>query len=69
MLIFLYIKLITVCHCCHLSAFEVKDTQEWSFISQKSLLDCEAYYVQNMSNIKKLYFSKFLKNIYFDINH
>lgn len=49
---FLYIKLITVCYCRHLSAFEVKETQEWGFISQKNLADCFAYYVHIMSDKK-----------------
>lgn len=49
---FLYTKMITVCHCHHLSAFEVKETQEWGFISHKDLPDCYAYYIHIMTDKK-----------------
>lgn len=33
---FLYIEMITVCYCRHLSAFEVKETQQWGFLKKIS---------------------------------
>lgn len=49
---FLYTTLITVCHNRHLCAFEVYETQKWSFVSQKDLMDCTVYYVKVMSDEK-----------------
>jgi len=49
---FVYTTMNTVCHSRHLCAFEVNETQKWSFISQRDLIDCTIYYVKVMPDKK-----------------
>lgn len=49
---FVYTKMRTICHCRHLCAFEVNESQKWGFISQKDLIDFTVYYIKLMPDKK-----------------
>lgn len=49
-LFFVFTKMITLRYCRHLSAFEIKETQDLGFISKKNLPDCFVYYIHVMAD-------------------
>lgn len=51
-LFFVYTKMITLCYCRHLSAFEVEATQDMGFVSQENLSDCSVYCMHLMPDEK-----------------